>query len=95
LAHPAAIVMLLRMDDDDWLRAAFGEILKELREERGFSQAQLALEAELDQSFLSLIERGDRQPSLLSLFAICDALKVEPDDVVRRLSRMRHSDQDS
>lgn len=87
--------MLGRMDDGDWLRAAFGELLKELREERGFSQAQLALEAELDQSFLSLIERGDRQPSLSSLFAICDALEVEPDDVVRRLSRMRRSAQDS
>ena len=83
--------MLLGMENDEWVRVAFGELLKELREERGLSQSQLALEAELDQSFLSLIERGDRQPSLASLFAICDALKVEPDAVIRRLSRLRSS----
>jgi transcriptional regulator with XRE-family HTH domain len=83
--------MLRGMDSDEWLRAAFGELLKKLREERGLSQSQLALEAELDQSFLSLIERGDRQPSLASLFAICDALNIEPDDVVRQLSRLRRA----
>lgn len=83
------------MDDGDWLRAAFGEILRELRADRGLSQAQLALEAELDQSFLSLIERGERQPSLATLFAICDALEIEPDDVVRRLTRMRRSGHDA
>lgn len=83
--------MLRGMDSDEWLRAAFGELLKDLREERGLSQSQLALEAELDQSFLSLIERGERQPSLASLFAICDALNIEPDDVVRRLSDLRRA----
>jgi len=77
--------MLRRMDEGDWLRIAFGELLRELREERGLSQAQLALESELDQTFVSLLERGQRQPSLISLFALCGALEVEPDTVVRRL----------
>ncbi|HLF12765.1 MAG TPA: helix-turn-helix transcriptional regulator [Gammaproteobacteria bacterium] len=77
--------MLRRMDEGDWLRIAFGELLRELREERGLSQAQLALESELDQTFVSLLERGQRQPSLISLFALCSALEVEPDAVVRRL----------
>jgi transcriptional regulator with XRE-family HTH domain len=83
--------MLLGMENDEWVRVAFGELLKELREERGLSQSQLALEAQLDQSFLSLIERGDRQPSLASLFAICDALNLEADEVVRRLARLRRT----
>lgn len=90
-----AIDMLRRMESDEWVRVAFGELLKELREERGLSQSRLALEAELDQSFLSLIERGDRQPSLASLFAICDALKIDADEVVRRLARARPAHRNS
>jgi transcriptional regulator with XRE-family HTH domain len=77
--------MLHRMEKGDWLRLAFGELLKELREQKGLSQGQLALESELDQTFVSLLERGQRQPSLVSLFALCDALEVEPDVIVRRL----------
>jgi transcriptional regulator with XRE-family HTH domain len=81
--------MLRPMEGDDWLRSAFGALLKELREERGLSQAQLALESELDQTFVSLLERGRRQPTLATLFALCDALRVEPDVVVGQLVAMR------
>lgn len=83
--------MLRRMDEDDWLRTAFGDLLRELREERGLSQAQLALESEVDQTFVSLLERGRRQPTLITLFALCDALRVEPDTVVGRLMIARKS----
>jgi transcriptional regulator with XRE-family HTH domain len=83
--------MLRRMEGDDWLRAAFGALLKELREERGLSQAQLALESEVDQTFVSLLERGRRQPTLATLFALCDALRVQPDVVVGKLAAARSS----
>jgi transcriptional regulator with XRE-family HTH domain len=79
------------MRDDDWLRTAFGDVLKQLREERGLSQAQLALESEVDQTFVSLLERGRRQPTLMTLFALCDALRVEPDAVVNKLMAARKS----
>jgi len=81
--------MLARMDDDDWLRTSFGALLKQLREERGLSQAQLALDSELDQTFVSLLERGRRQPTLRTLFALCDALRVQPDAVVAKLMTAR------
>jgi len=79
------------MEGEDWLRAAFGALLRKLREERGLSQAQLALESELDQTFVSLLERGRRQPTLGTLFAICDALRVEPAVVVSALADTRKS----
>jgi len=77
------------MEDADWLRCAFGRLLRELREERGLSQSQLALDSGLDQTFVSLLERGRRQPSLITMFALCDALEVAPESVVRRLSAAR------
>lgn len=81
--------MLAVMEDADWLRAAFGRLLKELREERGLSQSQLALDSGLDQTFVSLLERGQRQPTLITLFALCDALDVPPETIVQRLSLVR------
>lgn len=81
--------MLRGMDDGDWLRTAFGDLLRRLREQRGYSQAELALESDLDQTFVSLLERGRRQPTLQTLFALCDALRVEPDTVVRSLMDAR------
>lgn len=81
--------MLRRMESDEWLRAAFGTLLRELREQRGLSQAQLALESQLDQTFVSLLERGQRQPTLATLFALCDAMRVEPDIVVGKLAAAR------
>src|SRR5690606_29584293 len=80
---------LRAMDDGDWLRVEFGRLLKDLREERGLSQAQLALDSGLDQTFVSLLERGRRPPSLISVLAPCDALAVEPDVLVRRLMAAR------
>ncbi|HEX9875405.1 MAG TPA: helix-turn-helix transcriptional regulator [Gammaproteobacteria bacterium] len=77
--------MLRLMDEGKSLREAFGRLLRELREARGLSQSELALESDLDQTFVSLLERGRRQPSLLSLFALCEALDIEPYVVVRRL----------
>ena len=81
--------MLRGMEEADWLRVAFGDLLRTLREERGLSQAQLALESDVDQTFVSLLERGRRQPTLSTLFALCDALRVDPDAVVRRLVSAR------
>ena len=80
-----------RMEDEIWLPVAFGDLLKQLREERGLSQAQLALESDVDQTFVSLLERGRRQPTLATLFALCDALRIQPDTVVATLVAARKS----
>ncbi len=83
--------MLRGMENDEWLRSAFGTLLKELREQRGMSQAQLALESGVDQTFVSLLERGQRQPTLGTLFALCDAMRVNADVVVGKLAAARTS----
>jgi transcriptional regulator with XRE-family HTH domain len=62
---------------------AFGVILKKIRHKENISQSQLALDSELDRTFISLLERGKRQPSLSSVFKISKALNVEPDEMIR------------
>ena len=54
----------------------FGLHLKKLRLERGLSQEQLGMIAELDRTYISGIERGVRNVSLTNIFRISRALNV-------------------
>ena len=49
---------------------AFGAILRRNREEKGMSQEQLALDCGLDRTFISLLERGLRQPPNVVTFGV-------------------------
>jgi transcriptional regulator with XRE-family HTH domain len=54
----------------------FGIVLKELRLTRGLTQAELASRSDLERSYISLLERGMRSPSLDSLMTLCHGLRV-------------------
>jgi len=73
------------------LEPAFGEVLKQHRTAAGLSQEKLALEAGLDRTFISLLERGRRQPTLTTLVLIAEALGQPPErllaDTLARLRR--------
>jgi transcriptional regulator with XRE-family HTH domain len=53
-----------------------GQRIKAIREENKVSQEQLALRAGLDRSFVSGLENGRRNVSILSLLKITTALRV-------------------
>lgn len=55
---------------------AFGRVLRTVRREVGLTQEQLALAADIDRTFVSLIERGERQPTVRVLFKLAAALHV-------------------
>lgn len=59
------------MDDP---AVAFGQVLRVLRREAGLSQEQLALAAEIERNYVSLIERGINQPSIRIIFKLAAAL---------------------
>ena len=56
----------------------FGQNLKYLRRERGFTQEQLSEMIDLDIRQYSRIETGRGFPSLTTLEKLCTALKVNP-----------------
>jgi len=60
-------------------------VLRKFRKDAGFSQEKLALEADLDRTFISLLERGLRQPSLKTLFAIAEVLNVKPHEIIKEI----------
>lgn len=66
----------------DW-RAIVGKNVRRLRTGRGLTQEQLAFEAEIDLTYLGGIERGTRNPSLLVMARIADALSVRLTDLLK------------
>jgi transcriptional regulator with XRE-family HTH domain len=61
----------------DW-RGIVGGNVRRLRQSAGLTQEQLAFEANIDLTYVGGIERGRRNPSLLVMVRIPEALKVEP-----------------
>lgn len=58
------------------LQQSLGSQIRKRREEAGLSLRALAQQASISASFLSQVERGQVSPSLNSLHAIAEALKV-------------------
>jgi transcriptional regulator with XRE-family HTH domain len=67
----------------DWRQAVGGNV-RRLRQQRGLTQEQLALDAEIDLTYVGGIERGVRNPSLMVMVRIAAALGVEPAALLAR-----------
>ncbi|WP_041598579.1 helix-turn-helix domain-containing protein [Hahella chejuensis] len=63
---------------------AFGLALKTARSSKGFTQEQLALNSNLDRTFISMLERGQRQPSLTSILSISESLNIPAYELIRQ-----------
>jgi len=63
------------------LRAALAQNLKRLRNDRGLSQERLALESNVDRTYVSKIERGIGNPSLEVLVRLAGRLEVKVFDL--------------
>ncbi|HEY1172499.1 MAG TPA: helix-turn-helix transcriptional regulator [Verrucomicrobiae bacterium] len=71
---------------------SFSRILKSLRNAKKISQEKLAELSGLDRSYVSLLERGLRQPSLETLFLIASALEISPAEIVRKIEKDSNAD---
>jgi len=67
------------------LEARFAEVLRELRKKKDLSQQELATDCGLDRTYISLLERGQRQPTLGTLFRLAEVLEVSPSWIVKQL----------
>jgi transcriptional regulator with XRE-family HTH domain len=56
--------------------AQAGGVLRAFREDQGRSQEELATAAGLHRTYVSMVERGERNPTLLSLDRVLGALGV-------------------
>lgn len=66
----------------DW-REVVGRNVRRLRENRGMTQEQLAFEARIDLTYVGGIERGRRNPSLMVMVRLADALEAELKELLK------------
>ncbi|WP_405229562.1 helix-turn-helix domain-containing protein [Lentisalinibacter sediminis] len=67
------------------LREAFGSALRQSRHAKNLSQEALANATGLDRTFISLLERGLRQPTLATLFSLAECLDEKPSELVAKV----------
>lgn len=74
------------------IRATVGLNVLRIRRERNLSQEELSFRSGLTRAYLSGLEAGRRNPTIVSLSKLADALSVDLENLVRASKR---SDADS
>lgn len=62
-----------------------GKTICRLRKERHLTQEVFSGLAALDRSHYSKIERGERTPTLETIFKMAQALEIKPSDLIREI----------
>lgn len=65
------------------VKQIFGQRLRNIRLEKGMSQEELAFQSSFDRTYISGIERGQKNPSLITIETLADALDVNTDSFFR------------
>ena len=60
----------------------FGDKVRKERLAQGYSQEELAERAGVHRTYIGMIERGEKNITLLNITKIADALRVKPRDLV-------------
>jgi transcriptional regulator with XRE-family HTH domain len=71
------------------LRETFATNLRRLRNARGWSQDELALEARISRSYLSQLEKGVYYVSIKIIGKLAKTLDAEPEEFLKRSKRAR------
>lgn len=67
------------------LQQIFGETIKKIRLEKGLSQETLAFEADIDRTYISDIEKGERNISIQVAYKLALALLISFSDLIKKI----------
>lgn len=75
------------------LAEAIANVLKTLRNKKKMSKSSLADFADIERSYLRDMEKGNRKPTVNTIFCLCEALEIDPADffkmVVDEIKRLQ------
>ena len=69
---------------------AFGKVLRRLRNEAGLTQEELGFEADLRRTYVSILELGQQQPSLVTILKLAKPLKHSAQEIVGMVEAELH-----
>ncbi|WP_243549987.1 helix-turn-helix domain-containing protein [Priestia megaterium] len=64
--------------DSEEIKKLFGNTARKLRTKKGFSQEVLAEKTGLHRTYISDVEQGVRNLSLINIIKFCNALEISP-----------------
>jgi transcriptional regulator with XRE-family HTH domain len=70
--------MILKKD----ILIKFGERVRELRKSKGLSQEELSFKADLHRTYIGMIERGEKNITLLNIEKIANALEIKINNLI-------------
>jgi transcriptional regulator with XRE-family HTH domain len=78
-----------KRQQDVSLEERFGSVLQQLRKERGVSQEELGSKSGYHRTYISLLERGKKSPSLKTIFQLAKAIDMTPSDIIGLVEKSR------
>ena len=67
------------------IEKAVGQKLCFWRIKKGLSQEKLGFESNLHRTYISIIERGLKSPTISTTFRLCAALEIMPDEFLKHV----------
>ncbi len=71
------------MDSKQNILIKFGERVREIRKEKELSQEELAHKADLHRTYIGMIERAEKNITLVNIEKIANALEVEIANLIK------------
>lgn len=73
----------MRKKENKTIEQLFDETLRQLRTKKGLSQEELGFESGYHRTYISLLERGKKSPSLKTIFQLAAALNIKPSEIIK------------
>lgn len=70
---------------------AFGRVLRDVRKSRSLSQGELGEKSGYHRTYIGQLERGEKSPSLRTLFNLASTLDVNPSEIVKQTEKLAGS----
>ena len=83
------ILLRSRQEVNVTIEKAFGQVIRELRKAKNLSQEKLSEMSNLDRTFISQLECGHKQPSLITIFQLAKALKISASKILTLVEEKR------
>jgi transcriptional regulator with XRE-family HTH domain len=71
------------MDKKKNILVYFGQRVREIRKDKGLSQEELAHKADLHRTYIGMIERAEKNITLINIEKIANALEVDINNLIK------------